>query len=386
MPAMAMGGVPPAGPAGMMQQQHHQYAHAPAYAGSPAPVAMPPAMGPYAMPMPAPVGLDFDDRPPKSNAGLVIVIVVALLILFSAGLGGFYLLLSDRGGSGSASGDKASAATSDKGGVQTVSASRGVLTIQAVPADAQVTVDGKAVSGPSPFVDTLDLGKHKVAVTHPSYIGFEKEVEVTDSGLTLPVTLAHRAVTLNVETDPSGGTVSLVVDGAVVGTAASGGSIPVTRDPAKKYEVQAALQGYVTQRNALSFTGEPSQPVRISMMRDTIADAGTPPPVADPPPSTTTNPTPSKPTNAGGSSSKPKSSGGGTKKPVAKTATLKIGTNMGVVSAKAYVDGTFVGNTPQTDVKVTPGRHTVKWQWDNGKKVTQSVNIADGQTKVVKAG
>ncbi|MEM6994575.1 MAG: PEGA domain-containing protein, partial [Myxococcota bacterium] len=300
----------------------------------------------------------------------------------------------EQNGSRSASGE--SAASSVDGGEapapKIVSSSRGVLTIQATPPDAQVAVDGVSVDGPSPFVHTLDAGKHKVSVKHPSYLDYEKEVEVTDAGLSLPVKLAPKQVTLIVETDPVGGNVSLVVDDQVVSTVASGGKIPLTRDPTKKYEVQAALAGHVTQRNSLDFTGEASQAVKVTMSKDgTVVATGVPPtptPTADPAPRPRDPGTRPKKPSGGGGSRKPAGGGGGSRKPkaAAKTATLKIGTNMGVAPAKVYVDGKFVGNTPQGNVKVTPGRHTVKWVWPNGKTKSQSVVVPDNGSKIVKAG
>lgn len=386
-PAMHPGHMPQQIPGPSANANANPFAPAPmsGYGGQPAP-----AMAPHGMPMPAPVGMDFDDRPPKSNAGLVVVIVLALLILFGAGLGGFYLLLSDKDG-GSSSGSSDAVATQDKDdkGESTpanTSAKRGVLTIEVVPVSAQVTVDGASVDGPSPFVKPLTAGKHKIAVTHPDFLPFDKEVEVTDAGLTLPVRLHHREVALLVETDPPGGNVSLFVDGTEASTASSGGKISVTRDPTKKYEVQASLKGHVTQRNALDFTGEQTQPVKVALVKDAVAMA--PPPEPEPEPSNGGGGS-TKANSGGGKKTKSGSGGGGGSrkpKPAAKTATLKIGTNMGVAPASIYVDGKFVGKTPQGNVKVTPGRHTVKWQWDNGKKITQSVTVADGQTKLVKAG
>lgn len=353
---------------------------------------------PHAMPMPAPVGMDFDDRPPKSNASLVVIIVAAMFILFAAGLGGFYLIFSDKGADEAS--DKTAAAQGGSEGTQTISSSRGALTVQTTPGEATVTVDGQAVSGPSPFVSTLDVGKHNVTVTHPAYLPFNKEVELTGDGLTLPVKLAHREVTLVVETDPGGGTVSLVVNGAVMSTAASGGKLVLTRDAESKFEVQAAARGYVSQRLPLDFTGDKTQPVKVTLVKDgtaTIAPvpiqtggpaAGTPttPTPAAGPPATAPTTTKKKPRK------KTKKSGGGggggssVKKSAAKTSTLRIGTNAGVPPAKVYVDGKFVGTTPQFNVKVAPGRHKVKWRWTSGKEITQSVTIADGQIKPLKAG
>ena len=83
------------------------------------------------------------------------------------------------------------------------------------------------------------------------------------------------------------------------------------------------------------------------------------------------------------------SDGGGSSRPkptAAKTATLRIGTKPGVPPAKVSVDGKAVGTTPVMNVAVTPGKHTVKFTWDNRPAATESVSVADGQTLNVKGG
>jgi hypothetical protein len=53
--------------------------------------------------------------------------------------------------------------------------------------------------------------------------------------------------------------------------------------------------------------------------------------------------------------------------------------------AKISVDGKSYGAKPRVAVKVTPGRHTVKWQWSDGKVATQSVKVGAGDKKKIKA-
>ncbi|MCX4245761.1 PEGA domain-containing protein [Paraliomyxa miuraensis] len=68
----------------------------------------------------------------------------------------------------------------------------------------------------------------------------------------------------------------------------------------------------------------------------------------------------------------------------AKTATLRIGTGRGYGPAKVYIDGRYVGMTPIMNVKVAPGRHTVKFAWSDGGSETSSFTVEDGQTRTLK--
>jgi hypothetical protein len=67
-----------------------------------------------------------------------------------------------------------------------------------------------------------------------------------------------------------------------------------------------------------------------------------------------------------------------------KTVTLRIGTMPGYGWAKVYVDGEPVGQTPIVNHKVTPGRHTVKWVWLDGKTAKATLVLEAGETRVVK--
>lgn len=68
----------------------------------------------------------------------------------------------------------------------------------------------------------------------------------------------------------------------------------------------------------------------------------------------------------------------------AKTAKLRIGTEYGHGPAKVYVDGKYVGMTPLMNVKVAPGRHTVKWVWPDEDAAKATFEVEDGETLVLK--
>jgi hypothetical protein len=70
--------------------------------------------------------------------------------------------------------------------------------------------------------------------------------------------------------------------------------------------------------------------------------------------------------------------------PKAKTATLKIGTGPGLPPATVWVDGKKEDKTTPVIVMVAPGKHTVKWQWPDGKKASQKVDVGDKESLVVK--
>lgn len=69
-----------------------------------------------------------------------------------------------------------------------------------------------------------------------------------------------------------------------------------------------------------------------------------------------------------------------------KTATLRIGTARGQSWATVFIDGVRIGATPIMNAKVTPGRHTVRWEWADGTSATTvEIEVAAGETKTVKS-
>jgi eukaryotic-like serine/threonine-protein kinase len=369
------------------QQQQQQYQqpypqHQPMGGGGP---AMVPGAT-QAFPSIPQSGVDYDDRPPaKSSTGMYLGIAAVVVVVVVVAAGAGFMIMTGRIGGGGESGSGEVAQTdkpsesgqSDK--PSTNAAALTALTVQTTPSDAKVTVDGRAIDGESPFVvSNLEPGKHKLVVSGDAYLPFEREIDVPASGLNFPVPpLQAKEVTLVLDSDPAGASMKLVVDGKAVDMGTAGSQHKVTRDPNGTYEVEASLKGYVTKKEPLRFTGDATQPVRVTLVRDqTIADASTTAEKPEPTPKTTTSKRP-KPTT---STPKP------TPKPAAKTAILRIGTNPGVPPAKVTVDGRFVGKTPLQEVKVPPGSRKVKFEWTDRPTVTQTVNVGDNESKVVKGG
>jgi hypothetical protein len=353
------------------------------------------------MPMqPMPGAYDFDDRPRRSSAGLVVGILAAALALVAAGFGGVWLYSRNKASTPSAS--------SSDGQAPSPAIVRSGLTIQTTPADVQLQVDGQAIAGTSPFVvSDLSPGKHKVTITRDGFLPIERDIDLGAGGLSVPLTLEHRDVTLLLESDPPGASMNLLVGGRAYAMGPGGTQYKLTRDAAAKYEVEATALGYLTTRIDLPFTGEPQQKVRVTLARDNNATQGvatqtppTTPPVTpvsptpiDPggPPTVTPTPTPTPATPTSPPSrptSKPKQPKQPTppKPPVAKTSTLRIGTNAGIAPAQVFVDGKLVGTTPVGGYKCSPGKHKVKWKWPDGREVNTVVDVADGETKTIKNG
>jgi hypothetical protein len=51
-----------------------------------------------------------------------------------------------------------------------------------------------------------------------------------------------------------------------------------------------------------------------------------------------------------------------------------------------FVDGKAIGTTPIQSYKVTAGKHTVEWRWDDGKKVTETITIEEDGVQTLKRG
>lgn len=93
-----------------------------------------------------------------------------------------------------------------------------------------------------------------------------------------------------------------------------------------------------------------------------------------------------KKTSDGGSSSDLKNPFKSSTAAAAKTATLRIGTTSGAKPAQVYVDGKAIGSTPIASYKVTPGHHVIKWAWDDGKTITERIEIEANGTQTYKRG
>ena len=389
-PGLTVGvGMPALGAPGMGGPHHHM--------GGPAPGMT------QAMPNIPPSAIDYDERQGQgSSTGPIIGILIAVIVLLVAGFAVF-LMFKDDGGDAQEIAKANTGAEPAKGtppsGEPAQGGVLGALTVQSTPADATVMVDGKPVAGESPFVVTnLAAGKHKVSIAKDGYLPVEREIDLTSTGLIVPVTLQYRDVTLILETEPKGSQMNLIADGKAVPIGVGGGQYQLTRQPGVKYEVEALAKGYHTRRIPLDFSGQNQERVALSLVRDGSIAAVTPtePPVPDEEPAVTrTQPKKQYPRprnngggNNGGSTNNGSSSTAATTPPpgVGKTATLHIGTNKGVEPAEICIDGVRRGKTPLANIKVTPGRHTIRFKWPSGKEATRRVDVPDGGTEIVKMG
>ena len=247
----------------------------------------------------------------------------------------------------------------------------GVLTLNVDPDEAEILVDGKPLGGSSPFiVSGVEVGKTiELELSAPGRLSVKRIVEVP-AAATVDVHLAEKSVMVSTELTPP--TIELELEAvSESGTTRRpvGQTFLLERDRETDYFLIAKAPHHLERRLRIGFSGRSAQFIDVVLEPDPRSPK--PRPKAGVPPN---DPDEVAETNEKRKSAK------------AMTATLLIGTNMGVSPAKVYVDGTFIGTTPQSDVAVTPGRHTVKWQWSNGKKITQSVTVADGQRKIVRAG
>jgi|GEM_PF-6144418 len=113
---------------------------------------------------------------------------------------------------------------------------RGLLTVQATPAAAQVAIDGKVAAGPTP----VSCGEHSVSVTHPGHLKAVIRVEVdVDERRTLPVQLEEvGTATLIMTVSPD--QAEVLLDGTVIGT----GTTTADNIPAGPHIIEVRADGF----------------------------------------------------------------------------------------------------------------------------------------------
>jgi len=114
---------------------------------------------------------------------------------------------------------------------------RGQLTVDVVPAEASVRIDGAAVSGPH----VVSCGEHTVIVTHPGHLQAVVKVDVdVDERRGIDVELEELGTaTLVMTVVPD--TAEVVLDGRVIGT----GSITDDTVPAGPHIIEVRADGFV---------------------------------------------------------------------------------------------------------------------------------------------
>ena len=255
----------------------------------------------------------------------------------------------------------------------------GSLQIEVSPGDAKILVDGTEVpgSGSPRLISNLAIGPHKLSVSYgDAYLPSEQDVSVAaGQPINLPVKLRVRDVTVSVTTEPVDAVVKLVEDAnppVVVGK--GGDSFKVQRKPGAQYKLIGEAAGFDTSEIPLSFSGGPNDNAKLVLIRSKGATTPTTPTT---PPETT--PVPEvKPVDKTPKPPKPQP------KPKAKTAEIKIGSGPGLPPATVWVDGQKQAKPTPVTVMVTPGTHTVKWKYPDGKSTSKKVTAADKSSQVVK--
>lgn len=165
---------------------------------------------------------------------------------------------------------------------------------------------------------------------------------------------------VTVEVQPPDATLRLLRDEQEVGRGVAGATFTLQPIDGARYIVEASADGYVTQRTGIDFRGNEAT-LRLELARmPTVEPSG--PTVRD------------------------KDAGPPSTPPQAKNCIVRIGTSRGASPAKVKVDGKLIGTTPIASYKVTCGRHEVTWEWANGRTLTETVVMSDGESRTLKRG
>lgn len=203
---------------------------------------------------------------------------------------------------------------------------RGHLVLSVDPHDAIVRVDGRTITGPSPFVATnLAIGDHAIDIERDGYVAWSRRIDVPSGELDLPISLVALPT-------------AAVAPVRTPSKAKSSGGSPDLMDPFRKGDEGDAPA------DPLAST-ESGKSVDLTFdMKDPWARAD-------------------------------------------KTdAVLRIGTTPGERPAQIFVDGKAVGLTPIAGFKVAPGKHVIRWRWADGREVRRTVTVEAGEMRVIREG
>ena len=197
------------------------------------------------------------------------------------------------------------------------------------PKDALVWVDGAPVVGPSPFVATnLPPGAHLIVIERDGHTPWSRRLQLPEGALELSIELTP-VPTREVPTRD------------VPHRSSRPATAPTTASP-------DLLDPFAHRDDRLD-------PARGS--------SGVAEPAGQDPPDMK-DPFGAEPTGEG---------------------TLRIGVEVGAAPAEVFVDGKSVGFTPIASVRVQAGRHKVRWEWNDGRKITKIVSIEADVATVIRA-
>lgn len=246
-------------------------------------------------------------------------------------------------------------------------AAKARVALRVEPGPAIVTVDGEEISGADGgrhfgFVTTP--GVHDIVARQPGYALRLLELDVPPEGYAGTITLERSEFILELDVEPDDAQVRVEMAGRTVADVAGDSRLLLAREP---FEAFVSAPGYApgTLHGGPEMGPETKLKVRLEKQ--------TPQPRARSPFRSWFERKP-----------KARAESGELKNPFARdddppqSATLRIGTSSGAAPARVYVDGVYVGTTP--------GIHTVEWYWDDGKIVSERVDVDAGDTKVMKRG
>ncbi len=205
-----------------------------------------------------------------------------------------------------------------------VSPARGHLVLAVQPRDASVRIDGVALAGPSPFVATnLVPGRHAIAIERAGHLGWTRELDVPEGKLDLSIELPVDA--------------------------------PIDAADVPEDITETARAPIVSARRSSASGGAPTSD--LPRMKDPFS------------------------THSHAAGEEPAA----VLDPFARKGLLRIGTGSGSAPASISIDGEPVGTTPLGSVRVTPGRHEIRWEWSRGRVVRRTVDVDAGEIEIVKA-
>jgi serine/threonine protein kinase len=264
----------------------------------------------------------------------------------------------------------------------------GTLKVTTTPPGAIVYLDDQQIKPNRTPLQVLDLaaGEHKIRIEMPNYLNWPAEGTKTitikpDEVKTVKATLQPKVVMLIVKSEAKGAKVTLLRNGKpVVKNKSAPLTHKLTPESGASYEVVVDARGYDKFKKTLELEGQPELVVNAELERTyasrgytrptrttrTTSSSGgrtmkphrDPPMRRDPP---VMRPKPMRPSGGGG------------------TGTLRINTKPWT---KIYVDGSYKGNTPKTNLKIPAGRHRLRLvNKEFGISKSYTITIKPGRTK-----
>ncbi len=214
----------------------------------------------------------------------------------------------------------------------------GHLVIECEPADAIVRVDGRAITGTSPVVVTnLVPGPHEIMVEREGHASWSQRIDVPADVLPLKLHLrALAAPDLDAFMPPA--------------PDAAGEPTPAPTKPVRPRTKKSGARSLADVFGVSDSGGSPD-------LKDPFGAA------AEPEGKITIRVSPQD-------------------SPASDDVHLLLGTDAGTQPAHVFIDAAPMGQTPLSTRAIPPGRHTIRFRWDDGRSAADVLDLRAG-TKVV---